>query len=89
MQRTLQTAPPRPLTDVGEGQTRWLAAVSGPQAFRRALEDMGFVAGAKVTVVCRSRRDMVVQLCESRLAVGSETAGRLMVTDSPPEEIGV
>lgn len=58
-----------------------VARVGGNKDARKHLEDMGFVEGSQVEVLSAAGDgSVIVKLRDSRLAITSQTASRIMVT---------
>ena len=53
--------------------------VGGKEETRRFLENLGFVNGARVTVVSCANGNMIINVKDSRVAIGREMATRIMV----------
>ncbi len=68
-----------PLTFAKTGEPNIVARVGGKEETRRFLEKLGFVSGAKVTVVSQSEGNMIVNIMDSRVAIGKDLAGKIMV----------
>ncbi|EKC75577.1 protein containing Ferrous iron transporter, FeoA subunit domain protein [human gut metagenome] len=45
----------------------------------RFLETLGFVVGGKVTVVSQTEGNLIVNIKESRVAIGKDMANKIMV----------
>ena len=57
-----------------------ISRVSGKEDTRRFLENLGFVAGGTVTVVSKINGNMIVNIKDSRVALGQDMANRIMVS---------
>jgi ferrous iron transport protein A len=68
-----------PLTLANEGEENMILKVGGNSEVKRHLEDLGFVAGANVTVVSSLNGNLIVNVKDSRIAISKEMAGRVMV----------
>ena len=68
---------PLVFADVGEEQI--IKKVGGSQEMRQHLADMGFVPGGGVTVVSTIGGNVIVKVKESRVAISSEMAQKIMV----------
>lgn len=68
-----------PLTMVNSGEENEIKRVGGKEETRRFLENLGFVQGAKVTVVSQIGGNVIVNVKESRVAIGKEMANKIMV----------
>ena len=51
----------------------------GKEEVRRFLENLGFVAGAEVSVVSKICGNVIVQVKESRVAISKEMAQKIIV----------
>lgn len=68
-----------PLTMVNSGEENEIKRVGGKEETRRFLENLGFVPGAKVTVVSQIGGNVIVNVKESRVAIGKDMANKIMV----------
>ena len=68
-----------PLTMMREGEPNVIRKVGGKEETRRFLENLGFVAGAVVTVVSTISGNMIVNVKDSRIAVNQDMAKKIMV----------
>ena len=68
-----------PLTMVKAGEPNVIRKVGGKEETRRFLENLGFVAGGIVTVVSEAGGSMIVNIKESRVAIGKDMATKIMV----------
>ncbi len=68
-----------PLNMVNEGEDFLIKKVSGKEETRRFLENLGFVAGAKVSLVSKNAGNVIVQIKDSRIAVSREMAQKILV----------
>ena len=68
-----------PLTLVNSGEENEIKRVGGKEETRRFLENLGFVQGAKVTVVSQIGGNVIVNVKESRVAIGKDMANKIMV----------
>lgn len=68
-----------PLSMVREGESSIIQKVGGKEATRRFLEKLGFVAGCSVTVISEIGGNMIVNVKDSRIAIGKDMAGKIMV----------
>lgn len=68
-----------PLSMIGEGETATIIRVGGKEETRRFLENLGFVVGAIVTVVSKTGGNVIVNIKESRVAIGKDMATKIMV----------
>lgn len=68
-----------PLMMADVGQENVVKKVGGKTEVRQFLENLGFVPGAKVTVVSENGGNVIVNVKESRVAISREMAGKIMV----------
>lgn len=70
-----------PLSMVKEGEPNVIARVGGKEETRRFLENLGFVNGGTVTVVSQVGGNIIVNIKDSRVAIGKDMANKIMVKD--------
>ncbi len=68
-----------PLTMVNAGEPSVIRKVGGRDETRRFLENLGFVVGGIVTVVSEIGGNMIVNVKDSRVAIGKDMANKIMV----------
>ncbi len=68
-----------PLTMLNAGQTDTIKRVGGKEETRRFLENLGFVAGGAVTVVSDTGGNLIVNVKDSRVALGKDMANKIIV----------
>lgn len=68
-----------PLTLVKEGEPAFIKKVGGKEDVRQFLENLGFVSGAAVTVITTVGGNLIVNIKDSRIAIGRDMASRIMV----------
>ncbi len=68
-----------PLTMVNTGVPSVIRKVGGRDETRRFLENLGFVAGGIVTVISEIGGSMIVNVKDSRVAIGKDMANKIMV----------
>ncbi|MCI9515876.1 MAG: ferrous iron transport protein A [Lachnospiraceae bacterium] len=68
-----------PLTLANIGEENMIRRVGGKQEVKKHLEDLGFVAGSRVTVISMLGGNVIVNVKESRVAVSREMAQKIMV----------
>ena len=68
-----------PLTMVSDGEGFLIKKIAGKEEVRRFLENLGFVAGAQVSVISRISGNVIVQIKESRVAISKEMAQKIIV----------
>ncbi len=68
-----------PLTMMSAGETNTIKRVGRKEETRRFLENLGFVAGGVVTVVSEAGGNLIVNVKDSRVAVGKDMANKIMV----------
>ena len=68
-----------PLSMVKPGETNTIKKVGGKEETRTFLENLGFVTGGEVTVVSEIEGNLIVNVKNSRVAIGKDMANRIMV----------
>ena len=68
-----------PLTMVNAGEPSVIRKVGGREETRRFLENLGIVTGGVVTVVSEIGGNMIVNVKDSRVAIGKDMANKIMV----------
>ena len=68
-----------PLSMVKEGGINTICKVGGKEETRKFLENLGFVVGGKVTVISETDGNMIVNVKDSRVAIGKDMANKIMV----------
>ncbi len=68
-----------PLSMVKEGEPNIIRKVGGKEETRKFLEKLGFVAGGMVTVVSEIDGNIIVNVKDSRVAIGREMANKILV----------
>ena len=62
---------------IGEANT--IRKVGGNEETKRFLENLGFVAGAEITVVSAIGGNVIVNIKDSRVAINQDMARHIMV----------
>jgi ferrous iron transport protein A len=68
-----------PLTVADAGQDYVVKRIGGNPEVKKHLEDLGFVAGADVSVVNTMGGNLIVKVKESRVAISKEMAMKIMI----------
>ena len=68
-----------PLTMASIGETNTIRKVGGNGETQRFLENLGFVAGAEITVVSAIGGNVIVNIKDSRVAINQDMARHIMV----------
>ena len=69
-----------PLSMAPEGKESVIHKVGGKEETRLFLERLGFVVGAVVTVVSEIQGNLIVNIKDSRVAIGKDMAGKILVS---------
>ena len=67
-----------PLTMASIGETNTIRKVGGNEETKRFLENLGFVAGAEITVVSAIGGNVIVNIKDSRVALNQDLARHIM-----------
>ncbi len=68
---------PLNLADIGESNT--IKRIGGSPEVKKHLENLGFVVGGDVTVINQMGGNIIVRVKESRVAIGSDMARKIMI----------
>lgn len=68
-----------PLTMVKTGEANVIKKVGGKEDTKRFLENLGFVTGGIVTVISEIGGNMIVNVKDSRVAIGKDMANKIIV----------
>ena len=68
-----------PLTKASQGEPMTIKKIGGKQETKKFLETLGFVVGGTVTVVSEINGNMIVNVKDSRVAIGKDMANKIMV----------
>ena len=68
-----------PLSMVKEGEPNIIKKVGGKEETKKFLENLGFVTGGTVTVISQTGGNMIVNVKDSRVAIGKDMANKIMV----------
>lgn len=68
-----------PLSMVSDGESFLIKKIMGKEEVRRFLENLGFVAGAEVSIVSKNCGNVIVQVKDSRVAISKEMAQKIIV----------
>ena len=68
-----------PLTMASQGEPMTIKKIGGKQETKKFLETLGFVVGGTVTVVSEINGNMIVNVKDSRVAIGIDMAIKILV----------
>ena len=68
-----------PLTTANVGETNVIKKIGGKEETRRFLENLGFVVGGVVTVISEVGGNIIVNVKDSRVAIGKDMANKILV----------
>lgn len=68
-----------PLTMAKIGESNTIKKIGGREDTRKFLENLGFVAGGIVTVVSEISGNMILNVKDSRIALGRDMASKIMI----------
>ena len=68
-----------PLTMANVGETNVIKKIGGKEETRRFLENLGFVVGGVVTVIYEVGGNIIVNVKDSRVAIGKDMANKILV----------
>lgn len=67
-----------PLTMVEKGKPIVIARIGGKEETRRFLENLGFTAGSTIIVISEMNGNMIVNVKETRVAIGRDMANKII-----------
>lgn len=68
-----------PLSMAKTGEPNVILRVGGKEETRKLLENLGFVTGGTVTVISEINGNLIVNVKDSRVAIGRDMANKIMV----------
>lgn len=68
-----------PLSMASQGEPVIIKKIGGKQETKKFLETLGFVVGGTVTVVSEINGNMIVNVKDSRVAIGKDMANKITV----------
>ena len=68
-----------PLSMAREGESNVIKKVGGKEETRKFLENLGFVVGSAVTVITEMGGNLIVNVKDSRVAIGRDMANKIQV----------
>lgn len=68
-----------PLTLASVGETNIIKRIGGRPEVKKHLENLGFVAGATVSMISAIGGNVIVNVKETRVAVSKEMAQKIMI----------
>ena len=68
-----------PLAFAGTGEEYVVRRISGKPEVKKHLENLGFVAGAGVSVINTIGGNVIVKVKEARVAISQEMAQKIMI----------
>ncbi len=68
-----------PLTFASIGENNIIRKVGGNPEVKKHLENLGFVAGSRVTVITTMGGNIIVNVKEARVAISKEMAQKILI----------
>ena len=68
-----------PLSMTSIGDINIIKNISGKADTKRFLESLGFVVGGNVTVISKTSGNLIVNIKDSRFAIGKDMANKIFV----------
>ena len=68
-----------PLTMAKVGEPNTIKRIGGREETKKFLENLGFVTGGVVTVVSENSGNMILNVKDSRVALGKDMANKIMI----------
>ena len=67
-----------PLTMAKPGETVIIKKIGGKPEVRKHMAELGIVVEERITVVSEAAGNLILQVKDSRIAMGKEMAGKIM-----------
>lgn len=67
------------LSMMNDNETKSIIKINGRDEQKRFLESLGFVEGVEVSVINKTGGNVIVSIKESRVAIGSSVANKIIV----------
>ncbi len=74
------SAPQLPLAFVSEGQIATIIKIRGNSEMHHHLENLGFVEGARVTVVCANAGNLIVEVKGAQVALDKQVGMKVITS---------
>lgn len=68
-----------PLTMANAGEAVTIRRVTGSDAVRQHLAELGFVVGETITVISRNGGNLILQVKDSRVAIDQSMGNRVII----------
>ena len=68
-----------PLTMARVGEANTIKCIGGKDKCKKFLENLGFVPGGSVTIVSEVGANMILNVKDSRVALGKDMANKIMI----------
>ncbi len=68
-----------PLSMASMGEQFLIKKINGKEEVRRFLANLGFIAGAEVSLVSEISGNVIVQIKDSRVAISKEMAQKIII----------
>lgn len=68
-----------PLTMAKVGEPATIRRVGGKEETRKFLENLGFIAGSVVTVISEISGNLILNVKDSRVALGKDMAKKIII----------
>jgi ferrous iron transport protein A len=68
-----------PLTLIGTGNSSSVVRIAGRDDTRRFLENLGIINGSQITVLSEYGGDLIIKVCEARVAISKTMACKIHV----------
>ena len=68
-----------PLTLADPGKVNTIIRIGGKPEIKKHLETLGFVPGGEVSIVAKQGGNVIVNVKDSRIAIGEDLARKIMI----------
>lgn len=63
----------------------WIQKIKGKDEVKKFLSNLGFVEGAKINIVSEMNGNLIVNVKDTRVAIGKDLSKRVIVSDKKEE----
>ena len=68
-----------PLSFANIGEVNTIKRIGGKSETKKFLEKLGFVTGTEVSIISKQGGNVIVNVKDTRVAIGKDMAGKIMI----------
>ena len=68
-----------PLSFANVGEVNTIKRIGGKSETKKFLEKLGFVTGTEVSIISKQGGNVIVNVKDTRVAIGKDMAGKIMI----------